>query len=221
VTSGLVAVERAAELQPAAILLDLVMPGMDGWDTLASLKERPETRDIPVIIFSAIAPHADAPRRQDAAEWLTKPLDTAALFRALRRVAARPGRLGRVLLVEDDLDLVGVLREQFAQRGLELHHADTGRQALELAQQVKPDLLLLDLGLPDTDGFRVVDWLRRHDRLRRMPLVVYTARDLDAGDRERLVLGPTEFLTKARTSPQECEQRVLAVLDRLLERKAA
>jgi PAS domain S-box-containing protein len=221
VTSGREAVERAAELQPAAILLDLVMPGMDGWDTLASLKECLQTRDIPVIIFSAIAPHADAPRRDDAAGWLTKPLDTDALFRALRRVAAGPGPVGRVLLVEDDLDLVGVLRELFAQRGLELHHADSGRQAVEMAQQVHPDLLLLDVGLPDMDGFRVVDWLRRHDRLRRLPLVVYTARDLDARDRERLVLGPTEFLTKARTSPQECERRVVAVLDRLLERKAA
>jgi PAS domain S-box-containing protein len=221
VSSGPEAVARAAELQPAAILLDLMMPGTDGWDTLASLKERLETRDIPVIIFSAIQPQADAAGCEDAADWLSKPLDTEALFRALRRVAARPGRVGRVLLVEDDLDLAGVLGELFAQRGLELHHADSGRQAVELAQQLNPDLLLLDLGLPDTDGFRVVDWLRRHDRLRRMPLVVYTARDLDSADRERLMLGPTEFLTKARTSPQDCERRVVAVLDRLLERSAA
>jgi PAS domain S-box-containing protein len=216
VTSGPEAIARAAELQPAAILLDLMMPGMDGWDTLASLKERLDTRDIPVIIFSALEPPAEVAGRQDAAGWLSKPLDTEALFKALQRVAARPGRVGRVLLVEDDLDLAGVLGELFAQRGLELHHAKTGRQAVELAQRLNPDLMLLDLGLPDTDGFRVVDWLRRHDRLRRMPLVVYTARDLEPADRERLRLGPTEFLTKARTSPQECERRVLTILDRLL-----
>ena len=81
-----------------------------------------------------------------------------------------------------------------------------------------PDLLVLDIGLPEADGFEVVDWLRRHERLSALPMIVYTARELDEGDRERLRLGrTTEFLTKGRISPQDFEARVMALLARLTQ----
>jgi len=86
---------------------------------------------------------------------------------------------------------------------------------------VLPDLLVLDIGLPEADGFEVVDWLRRHERLRAVPLVVYTARELDEHDRERLRLGATtEFLTKGRITPQDFEQRVMRLLGRLTREPA-
>jgi len=151
-------------------------------------------------------------------DWVEKPLHEAALFEALERAVAARGRPFRVLVVEDDLDLAGILAATFRRHGAETFEAATGLEAIELSQQVLPDLLVLDLGLPEADGFEVVQWLRRHERLRRLPLVVYTARDLDEPDRERLRLGSaTVFLTKGRIAPEEFERRVMALLGQLTQ----
>jgi DNA-binding response OmpR family regulator len=83
---------------------------------------------------------------------------------------------------------------------------------------VLPDLLLLDLVLPQGDGYVVVEWLRLHDRLRKVPLVVYSARDLNKTERDRLLLGPTEFFTKGRITPEDFEERVIALLHRILSK---
>ena len=116
-----------------------------------------------------------------------------------------------MLIVEDDRDLAAILTATFERHGIETFRAADGREAIELSQQVLPDLLVLDVGLPEADGFEVVDWLRRHERLSALPMVVYTARELDEADRERLRLGAsTEFLTKGRITPQDFEQRVMA-----------
>jgi CheY-like chemotaxis protein len=103
--------------------------------------------------------------------------------------------------VEDDPDLARVLTTMFHRHGIEAGHAQTGREAVELSCPWSPDLLVLDLRLPDGDGLSVVDSLRQRDRLRLVPLVVYTARDLHAGERERLRLGQTYFLTHAVLRP--------------------
>ena len=122
----------------------------------------------------------------------------------------------KVLIVEDDRDQAAILTAIFERHGIETFRAADGREAIELSQQVLPDLLVLDLGLPEADGFQVVDWLRHHERLSALPVVVYTARELGKADRARLRLGPsTEFLTKGRITPQDFEQRVMGLLGRL------
>ena len=120
------------------------------------------------------------------------------------------------LVVEDDGDLAGVLTASFDRHGIQTFHAADGAQAILISQRELPDLLVLDLGLPEVDGFAVVEWLRRHERLHAMPMVVYTARDLDDGDRRRLQLGSTtQFLTKGRITSSDLEQRVMGLLGRL------
>ncbi|MGH2458810.1 MAG: PAS domain S-box protein [Chloroflexota bacterium] len=128
---------------------------------------------------------------------------------------ARPARAPRVLIVEDDQDLADVLVAMFQRHGVETFRAQTGRDGIQLSQQVQPDLLVLDLILPDGDGFSVVDWLRHHERLRNVALVVYSARDLSEEDRERLKLARTEYVTKGRITPDEFETEVIAMLDRI------
>jgi len=231
VGSGQQAIERAAALRPGVILLDLLMPGMSGWETLRALKERPETQAIPVVILSVLSPeegrapsHVGESRPGDQAPagetagWVRKPVDESRLAEALE--GALGGERLRVLLVEDDLDLARVLMAMFERHGLEIFHAQTGREGIELAQRLAPDLLILDLILPEGDGFEVVDWLRRHDQLRRVPLVVYSVRDLDRSDMERLRLGPTEFYTKGRVTPQQFEERIIALVNRILPEHA-
>jgi CheY-like chemotaxis protein len=114
------------------------------------------------------------------------------------------------------LDLAEVLKAMFHRHGIETFHAQTGREAIQVSQNILPDLLVLDLGLPECDGFAVVDWLRQHNRLQQIPLVVYTARDLDDQDRDRLKLKQTLFFTKGRIPPQEFEQRMVQLLNRLV-----
>ncbi len=216
-SSGEEAARRAASEQPDVILLDLLMPGMDGWDTAAALRRQASTAAIPIVILSVLGEGEARPVEGDVVEWLNKPLHEASLFEALDKALDRRRHASRVLLVEDDLDLARVLTAGFERRGLETFHAEDGERAAELSRRVLPDLVVLDLNLPGCDGFAVVDSLRSDDRLHAVPLVVYTAKDLDEGDRERLTLdGSTEFLTKGRVSPEEFEERVLALLTRIV-----
>jgi CheY-like chemotaxis protein len=121
----------------------------------------------------------------------------------------------RVLVVEDDPDLARVLTAIFERHGLETHQAQTADEAIRLSQHLQPQLLVLDLVLAEGDGYAVVDWLRQHDRLRDLPLIVYTARDLDGADRSRLRLGETKFFTKGRISPEEFKRRVTDLISQI------
>ena len=121
----------------------------------------------------------------------------------------------RVLVVEDDPDLARVLVRLLEERGASVDVAQTGRQAIEAIERRAPDLLVLDVGLPDVDGFGVVDHLRAAGRGEELPLVVYTAADLGAAQRERLQLGGTHFLTKGHATPGDVEAQVLGLLEAL------
>jgi CheY-like chemotaxis protein len=217
VRTGEEAVARAAAEQPAAIILDLLMPGMNGWETAAVLKERPETRDIPIVIMSALSPAEADVAATEVVDWVTKPMEPTALFRGVERaLGARVGPR-RVLLVEDDAGLAEVLTAMLGGRDLEVHHAPTAREAIRLSEALPPDLLVLDLGLPDVDGLAVVDWLRRHGHLNRIPIAVYTARDLSDVERERLRQGHAEVLIKGQVSPQALVDRAIALIGRVAE----
>jgi PAS domain S-box-containing protein len=219
--SGQEAIEKAVQYHPSAILLNLMMPGMDGWETLAILKQQAETQKIPVIILSGLSPDARKIPYPGVNEWLVKPPDPKRLRQSLEQVLAAPNQLLQVLVVEDDLDLAQVIMTLFNRHGIATTHARTGTEAMHVSQQMIPDLVVLDVGLPECDGFAVVDWLRQHQRLCRVPLVIYTAHDLDERDRERLRLEQTLFLTKGRISPPEFEQRVVSLLNRIIHSKTA
>jgi CheY-like chemotaxis protein/two-component sensor histidine kinase len=204
------ALASVADQSPAAVLMDLTLPGMDDWTTLSAIRADERTRDVPVVIVSGTEP-GSAPT--DVAAWLTKPLDVAALLSALNDAITNGRSRPCVLIVEDDPALTQVLAALFARHDVMALTAHTAQESMRLCREVAPDLLLLDLLLPDSDGFTLVDWFRQDPNLCRVPLVVYTALDLDESDRQRLRLGPTEFYTKARTNPEEVEQHVLNLLD--------
>jgi DNA-binding response OmpR family regulator len=144
--------------------------------------------------------------------WLEQPLETESMLAALSRVLQVERQPSRVLLVEDDADLAKVILATFERAGIQIHHASTQRRAMELCVSSRPDLLILDIALPDGDGFGLVDWLRQQQEMKRLPLVVYSAQDLSEGERKKLRLGHTEFLTKARVQPQDVETLVLSML---------
>lgn len=215
VATGEEAIALAATQHPDVIVLDLLMPGMNGWETMAVLKERADTKDIPIVICSVYKPRAKNQSSVDFVDWVSKPIQESYLLHSLRQVVANSSQRVRILIVEDDHDLAQMLITLFERHDIETFLAQTGREAIRLSQEVNPDLLILDLILPESDGFAVVDWLKQHNQLCSTPVVVYSATDLDESERKRLNLGYTEFLTKGRVTSQEFEQRVMELLQRI------
>lgn len=122
------------------------------------------------------------------------------------------GARGLALLVDDDEELLSILELRLAQDRVATQRATTTREAIAAAHALKPDVLVLDLGLPDGDGSQVVEALRGDETLRDLPLLVYTGRDLLQSERDQLVLGPTRFLTKSRETEDEFRSTVRDLL---------
>jgi GAF domain-containing protein/CheY-like chemotaxis protein len=203
---GLEGLKLAKELRPIAITLDVMMPDLDGWSVLAALRQDAELAEIPVIMVSIL----DEQRRAaslGAAGYLTKPIERERLRRLVGRFRV-PARPTRVLLVEDDADQRERLRGWLDGAQWALQEAANGREALARVQAEKPDVILLDLMMPEMDGFAVVAALQKEPRWSDIPVIVVTARDLDAKDRERLNSGVQSVLVKETFRPAELVERI-------------
>jgi GAF domain-containing protein/CheY-like chemotaxis protein len=172
---------RAHEIQPDAITLDVMMPGMDGWAVLAALKADATLAATPVIMLT-IVEDRNLGYALGAADYLTKPIERDRLLAVL----ARHRRDRPVLVVEDDADTRELLRRLLEREGFAVTEAETGRVALERVREQPPGLILLDLMMPEMDGFEFLDELRGLPGGRGIPVVVVTAKDLTPADHERL-----------------------------------
>jgi CheY-like chemotaxis protein/anti-sigma regulatory factor (Ser/Thr protein kinase) len=172
---------RARELQPDAITLDVMMPGMDGWAVLSALKAEPNTADIPVVMLT-IVDDKNLGYALGASDYLTKPIDRERLVTVLKQHRRdRP-----VLVVDDDAEVRQLLRRMLEPEGYTVTEAENGRAALGHLRDVAPGVILLDLMMPEMDGFEFVAEFRRHEAWRAIPIIVITAKDLTREDRERL-----------------------------------
>jgi signal transduction histidine kinase/DNA-binding response OmpR family regulator len=213
--SGEQALILAAEHHVEAILLDLYMPGLSGWETLQHLRNNLATANIPVVILSVLSSTLRPQLTGDAQGWVQKPFNENLLFAELGRVLHHGDGPAYVLLVEDDEDLASVLTASFQDAAVHIDHSATRQQAIRQCITRPPDLLILDLTLPDGDGFSLVEWLRQQPTLRTLPLVVYSGREISETEMAKLRLGPTEFLTKAKVQPHEVEELVLSMVRRI------
>ena len=217
--SGQHALQLAEENHVQAILLDLYMPGLTGWETLRKLKASARTADIPVVILSVLPPSSSSQHGADLSQsvqgWVQKPFNERLLLMELSRVLHTGEGPAYVLLVEDDSDLAQVIMAGFEEADLSVDHAPTRQRAIELCLIARPDLLILDLGLPNADAFSLVDWLRQQPDLRSLPLAVYSGQEVTDEDMSKLRLGPTQFLTKAKVEAQDVESLVLKIVQRL------
>jgi adenylate cyclase len=173
----------ARELNPAAITLDITMPDLDGWTVLAAIKGDPTLADIPVILLTII----DEKNRGfalGASEYLVKPIDRDKLIRVLRQLCTPLG--GSILVVDDDQISRAGLRNTLQQAGWQVAEADNGQIALTRLNELRPSAILLDLMMPEMDGFEFLDEVSRHEEWREIPIIVITARDVTAEDRARL-----------------------------------
>jgi signal transduction histidine kinase/CheY-like chemotaxis protein len=212
----------SSPVQPiSAILLDLYMPGLSGWETLKQLREFPATANVPVVILSVIPPTDRPHNASDAQGWVQKPFNENLLLAELGRVLRTKGESGHILLVDQDQEVAQLILASFRESGARIDHAATLQQAVDRCLLGPTDLLILDLTLPDGDGFSLVDWLRRQPGLRELPLVVYSAREISEAEMLKLRLGPTEYLNKAKVQPREVEALVLGMVQRLRNSAAA
>jgi CheY-like chemotaxis protein len=176
----------AREGQPQAILLDILMPGMDGWQVLNDLKEDPLTASIPVILLTIVDKKALG-FRLGAAAYLLKPLDPVAVREALDRVILRDDRQPRrILVVDDDPNVADMLHQFLPESEFSLESALDGVAGLQAIEANRPDVLLLDIIMPRLDGFGVIENLRAHPQTRDLPIIVISAKDLSADESARL-----------------------------------
>jgi CheY-like chemotaxis protein len=212
---GLDGLRLAKELRPTAITLDVMMPDLDGWSVLAALRQDAELAEIPVIMVTIM----DERRRAaelGAAGYLTKPIDRHTLQRMIGRFQA-PARPTRILVVEDDALQRARVREWLKGQQWIVQEAANGREALASLQAAKPDLVLLDLMMPEMDGFAVVAALQKEEDWRGIPVIVITSLDLDAKDRERLNSGVQSVLVKDTFYPADLIDRIRRLVRRTLD----
>ena len=178
--------------RPDVITLDVLMPGLDGWGVLAALKSEPALASIPVVMLS-IMDERNLGFSLGAAEYLTKPIERAQLSAVLARYRRAPG--SGVLVVEDDAATRTVLRRALEKEGWRVTEAENGRIGLE-QMATKPALILLDLMMPEMDGFEFLDGLRSRHATEAPPVVVITAKTLTDEDRHRLNGGVARVVQK-------------------------
>jgi PAS domain S-box-containing protein len=184
--------DKAVELQPFAITLDVLMPDKDGWQVLRELKERPETQHIPIIICSIVSEEGRG-FSLGAADYLVKPIMEDELLAALSRLD-EPEDESLVLVIDDQADDILLIRRILeAQHGYRVIEANGGQVGIDLVYQHKPDIVILDLMMPEVDGFTVLEKLKREPNTRNIPVIVITAKVLTEEEQQTL-LGQVEVL---------------------------
>jgi DNA-binding response OmpR family regulator len=202
----------AAHQGLGAILLDTSPDGMNGWEILLLLRRLDPEARTPVVLLSVENRQKPESPGVNAEAPAARPPNDDALFGELAGVLHEPGEKARILVVEDDVDLARLIGDIFAPGFFAVELAHSLHQAQDVCLSFQPHLLVLDIGLPDGDGFNLVDWLRQHESLARLPLAIYSGHDLSPAERREIILGPTHFLSKVRVQPQQLEALVLTML---------
>ncbi len=217
-SSGEEALTLARTVRPDAITLDVMMPKPDGWEVLSALKADADLCDIPVIIVT-MAPDRGIGLSLGAVDVLTKPVDRARLTAVIHRLVRRDGP---VLLVEDDADTRDMMRHTIEKMGFAVAEAANGRLALSwLGEHAAPAMILLDLMMPEMDGFEFLDAVAARAEWREIPVVVVTAKPLTAAERDRLLRQARKVMEKGTASGVDIAAAVGEAVRRRSARTAA
>jgi CheY-like chemotaxis protein/anti-sigma regulatory factor (Ser/Thr protein kinase) len=187
-TTGEDGIEAMRERRPAAVILDVLLPGIDGWEVLRRVKDDPGLRAIPIVILTVVD-ERDVGLALGAADYLVKPVDRDALLVSLGRYtfhAKTRERRVRVLAVDDEPAALDLFRSALEPEGFEVVTAADGREALAYAAAGEFDLVICDLVMPEIDGFEVIASLKADPRTAPVPILVCTAHDLTEEDKGRL-----------------------------------
>ncbi len=210
-TNGQQGLQMALEILPDLITLDVMMPEMDGWETLVKLKNNPKLANIPVVMSSIIEDRHLA-QTLGAADYLVKPVDKQRLVNVLDKHVIR-NEQGYILVVEDDLDSREMLCRMLVQEGWRVQPAVNGLRAIECVKVEQPLLILLDLMMPEMDGFEVIKAIRENSNWCHIPIIVVTAMDLTTVDHGVLTKQVTNIFQKGKYNKQQLITEVQALVE--------
>ena len=203
----------AQELRPAAMTLDVMMPDIDGWTVLAAMKGDPRLADIPIVLMTILDERSRG-YSLGASDYLVKPVDRDKLIGVLRSICGSVG--GKVLLIDDDDTMRRGIRLTLEPAGWEVTEAENGQIGLAHLAEARPDVIILDLMMPEMDGFEFLEKIRHRPEWPDIPVVVVTSKDLTMEDRNRLNGGVERIIQK--TDRDETLREVCGALTKLLKR---
>lgn len=215
VQSGREGLKIAREIRPDVIILDVMMPEMDGWNVLSSLKHDSVLSEIPVVMLSMIE-DKHMGFALGAADYLTKPIDREKLSSMLRKYR-RSSEESLVLVVEDEEGIRQFMRVLLERDGWSVMEAGNGQEALNMIVEKRPSLILLDLMMPEMDGFEFVSKLREVTEWKDIPVVVITAMELTANDYKRLNGNVTKIMRKGSYEQEQLMADVRQLISSFIE----
>jgi PAS domain S-box-containing protein len=193
-SGGKEALDLARQSHPDLITMDVVMPDLDGFDTTAVLKTDPITKDIPILIVSVIEDKSKM-YRLGANDYITKPFNIEALMEKVNHLLN--GSQKTILITDDDKALVKSLEFELKKRGFTTYTAYNGKEALKAVEQNRPDLILLDLKMPEMDGYGVITALKSNPKTADIHIVMVTGVDIDGGKVKALSIGAADYFNKS------------------------
>jgi signal transduction histidine kinase/CheY-like chemotaxis protein len=217
VTEPTKAKERAIELKPFAITLDIMMPGYDGWQVLTDLKSDGETRGIPVIVCS-ILEQQERGFSLGAADYVLKPILGDGLLNSLNRLN-KDRSIHEVLIVDDEPDSLRLMEKLFQnQRDYRVVLAQGGREGWKLISRHAPDAVIVNLFMPDQDGFRLLEKMRERPELRDIPVIVLSGGDLTPEQQQQLAEFGDRLVNKSALKESDLFDTIQRALRRVQTR---
>ena len=211
--SGREGIRMAHQYHPDAILLDILMPDEDGWQVLNQLKEDPATTSIPVILLTIVDKKALG-LRLGASAYLLKPFDPAAVIETLERLIGKnEGRKKQVLVVDDDPNIADMLRQHLPEPDFKIDSALDGLKGLEAVRVAQPDVILLDLIMPNLDGFGFIEELRADPELCGLPVIVISSKELTQAEAALLKSTVTQVMKKQGFQGDQLMKEINHVLE--------
>jgi len=216
--NGAEAIRLAREVKPFAITLDIMIPGRDGWEVINELKGDPATEHIPIVVIS-ILDNKSLGFSLGVTEYLTKPVERNTVLNALGRLMS-PRCIGmdctpNVLLVDDDPIHIMAMKAVLADSGYKVTVAPGGKEAIEVLKEATPCAVILDIMMPEVDGFMVLEELKKRKETRDIPVIILTAKDITDDDKKRLNGSIQDIIGKGNFAHEE----VLRDLKNIMERR--
>ncbi len=206
----------AREVEPHVIILDVMMPQMDGWTMLTKLDDDPQTTDIPVVILSMLSEQHRG-FALGAEHYLVKPVDREQLVDILEQYRGGDDAKRNILVVEDDEPTRSMMRRTLDSEGWNVIEAANGVDGLQCAANTEPDLVILDLMMPEMDGFEFLDEFRRDPEYGDVPVVIVTAKELSEDERHRLETDVEQILSKGGRQRDELLDEIRRLVEDVAE----